>query len=448
MVHHQVLDLGGVGVEAAVDEHVLHPIGDVDVAALVHDPDVARVEPSVGVDRLCCLLGVVEIPLHHVVATDHDLAGFAAGKLASLWVVDLHLDVVDGAAARLRDDFGIVVVATHRGHTRRLGEAVAGDDLLEPETLAHLHDHFDRDGSGAGDGEPQRRQVPLIEILGVEDGLVDRRWPGQHRDPLLGDPLHHGWHIEDRVRDDRRPGHEAGEDAGVEPERMEERIDDQVAVLIHADHTRPREIGPTDGGVDEHGALRVACRSRGEHDVAEVVTGDRRRAGGTLVVAHLLGAGHEVGERRGALRHASSHHDDLRERVGNGRVAQFGHIVGVEEVGDGEEHFRRAVAEDVLGLTSLPARVDGYDHPAGDMHAERGDGPLPDVGCPHRHGVALLDAARHERSGRAVDLVAELDEAPTNVAVDHRLVVAEPGCRVVDQFRNRCPGCAAHGGRP
>jgi hypothetical protein len=57
-----VLDLGRVGVEAADDEHVLHAIGDRDVAALIHHCDVAGVQPAVGVDRLGRALGIVDEP--------------------------------------------------------------------------------------------------------------------------------------------------------------------------------------------------------------------------------------------------------------------------------------------------------------------------------------------------------------------------------------------------
>jgi hypothetical protein len=53
----QVLDLGRVGVEPADDEHVLLAVGDPEVAALVEHPDVAGVQPALGVDRLGGLLG-------------------------------------------------------------------------------------------------------------------------------------------------------------------------------------------------------------------------------------------------------------------------------------------------------------------------------------------------------------------------------------------------------
>ena len=61
---------------------------------------------------------------------------------------------------------------------------------------------------------------------------------------LLGDALHHRVDVEHRVRNDRRALDEAGEDAGLQAERVEERVDDEVAVaLAQPDDARPRVVG-------------------------------------------------------------------------------------------------------------------------------------------------------------------------------------------------------------
>ena len=150
------LDLGRVHVEPAVDEHVLEPVGDVEVAVCVHYADVAGVQPAVGVDRLGRLVGIVEIADHHVVAAYHHLAGLAPWHLVAVSVDDQHLDVVDGAARAAGDDLGRVVVATHRGDSRGLGEAVAGDDRLEAERVAHGVDERHRHRRRPGHRQAQR----------------------------------------------------------------------------------------------------------------------------------------------------------------------------------------------------------------------------------------------------------------------------------------------------
>ena len=56
-----LLDLGGVAVEAADDEHVLAAIRDAQEALLVEHADVAGVQPAVGVDRLGRRGGILEV---------------------------------------------------------------------------------------------------------------------------------------------------------------------------------------------------------------------------------------------------------------------------------------------------------------------------------------------------------------------------------------------------
>ena len=56
-----LLDLGGVAVEAADDEHVLAAIGDAQETLLVEHADVAGVQPAVGVDRLGRRGGILEV---------------------------------------------------------------------------------------------------------------------------------------------------------------------------------------------------------------------------------------------------------------------------------------------------------------------------------------------------------------------------------------------------
>ena len=138
MAEHEVLDLGWVGVEPAHDEHVLLAVGDVDVPALVHHPDVARVQPPVGVDRRLGLLRLVQVALHHVVAPDHDLARLSPQDLHPVFVDDQDLDVVDGPTGRGRDGLRVVVVAAHGRDAGGLGQSVAGHHGLEAEDVVHL----------------------------------------------------------------------------------------------------------------------------------------------------------------------------------------------------------------------------------------------------------------------------------------------------------------------
>jgi hypothetical protein len=208
--------------------------------------------------------------LHHVVPADHDFTGLARGDRLVVVVDDAQLGAGNRAALGLRDPLGGIVVAAHRRDAGGLGEPEAAHDVLELQFLAHAPDELHRHRRRARDREPQRRQVELAGARVVEDRLVDGRRAGEHRDAFLGDALHDLFDIEHRVRDDRRALDDAREDAGLQPERVEERVDDEVAVTrAEADHRRPRVVRLHARPVREHRALRPAGRSRGEEDVGE-----------------------------------------------------------------------------------------------------------------------------------------------------------------------------------
>ena len=207
-------------------------------------------------------------------------------------------------------------MAAHRRDAGCLGEPVAGHDGLELQLLAHAADQLDRDRRRAGDREAQRREIELGDARVVEDRLVDGRRPGQHRDRLLGDALHHRVDVEHRVRHDRRALDQAREDAGLQPERVEERVDDEIAVAgPEPDHGRPRVVRLHARAVREHRALGPAGRARGEEDVGERVAGER---GAALVDARRPRLRRRERGSRTSRRFPSlgrpAQHDDLLER--------------------------------------------------------------------------------------------------------------------------------------
>ena len=71
----EVLDLLGRDVLAAADDDILDASRDVVVAVGIHVPDVAGVQPAVGVDALGGLLGQLVVDLHRDEAAAADLAG-------------------------------------------------------------------------------------------------------------------------------------------------------------------------------------------------------------------------------------------------------------------------------------------------------------------------------------------------------------------------------------
>ena len=281
MVEHQALDLGGIRVEPADDEHVLDAVGDGDVVVGVDVADVAGVEPAVGVDGLGGRGRVVEVADHHLEAARHDLTRVAGRHVVAVGVDDLHLDAGDRAPRRVGDDLGVVVVPAHAHDAGGLGEPVAGDHALEAELLAHLHHELDGDDGRAGDRQAQRREVVLGQV-GVEDGLVDRRWPREHRDPFLLHRRHHRRRVEHEVGEQRGAGEQRRDQARLQPHGVEQRVHEEVAVAVaESDDVGPRRVRAHAGAVAQHRALRGAGRARREDDVAHRVAVERRSRAST-----------------------------------------------------------------------------------------------------------------------------------------------------------------------
>src|SRR5439155_8449678 len=130
---HHVLDLGGVDVTAALDDHVLHAVVDEEIA-VAQIARVAAAEPAAPVgaaafrEALRGGLGVAPVALHVLRAANPDLADLAVGQIAAtLRVDDPQLGVaprLTRGAQQLCARAARVVIALHERHhaARGLGE--------------------------------------------------------------------------------------------------------------------------------------------------------------------------------------------------------------------------------------------------------------------------------------------------------------------------------------
>ena len=157
------------------------------------------------------------------------------------------LEVRDRAPAGRRDGDRVVVGAAHGAEAAGLGQAVGGEHDVDVEFGLHAFDQDHRDRRRAGDGEPQRGQVVLVALGMVQQRLVDRGRPRQHGDAVF---LHRGHGllgVERQLGDQRRAGLQAGQDARLVAEVVEERIDAQVAVVAgELSARRPRRGASSD----------------------------------------------------------------------------------------------------------------------------------------------------------------------------------------------------------
>ncbi|MGX1504290.1 UNVERIFIED_CONTAM: hypothetical protein RKD43_002915 [Streptomyces graminofaciens] len=188
--------------------------------------------------------------------------------------------------------------------------------------------------------EPQGAQVVPAARRVVEQRPVQGRRAGQHGDPFRGDVREDGLHVEDGLRDHRGAAGEAGDDARLVAEGVEERVHDQVAVtLAQPGELAPQVVAAQGLGVGDDRALGAAGGAGGEDEIGGVVGGDGGGALPHLPGVHAVAAGEEVLPGPVLVRRALGQDDDLLQ-VGQFHVAaaQGGDVGGAEEgAGDEEE---------------------------------------------------------------------------------------------------------------
>src|SRR4030095_10760544 len=98
MAVEELLDLAGIDVLAATDDHVLDAADDVAVALVVESGEITGVHPAAGIDGLGGLLGVAPIALHDRIAAGAEFTRRARRDNAAFRVDDLHFHMrVDAA---------------------------------------------------------------------------------------------------------------------------------------------------------------------------------------------------------------------------------------------------------------------------------------------------------------------------------------------------------------
>ena len=258
----------------------------------------------------------------------------------------------------------------------------------------------------------------------IEYRLKDGRRTGQHGDPFRRHALHHRHDVEHGVGEDRGTTQDAGQHARLQPRRVEERIDHEVAVAsAQADQLGPGQVGADAGTVPQHGALGLAGGARGEDDVGGVVLGHGGQAACHLLTVGVGRPGLELGEGRAPRPRRSLQHHDLFEGFEGGLVGQQRHQVGAEQVGHGEEQARPGGTQDVARLLAAVSGVERHQHRTDGVDGETRDHPCGTVGCPQGHAVAPLDAARHERARHGVDAFGHVPKREPGRPVDEGFVV-------------------------
>ena len=162
----ELFDLTRVNVFATANDHVLNAAGDIQVAVLVHDRQVARMHPPSVVDRFSSLVWFVPVPAHHRVPARTQLTFLSTRqRQPGDRVSHLHLHVRHDAANGLRATLNRIVCTRHGGHRGSFGHSVTDCHLGHIHPINDLvHDlHWAR---GAGHhARAQGAEVVLAKVF-------------------------------------------------------------------------------------------------------------------------------------------------------------------------------------------------------------------------------------------------------------------------------------------
>ncbi len=367
-------------------------------------------QPAVGVDGGRGRLRVVQIAHHDVRPAQQHFPV----------VRNAQLKVGERPPARRRNGHRVVLGAAHRPHPVGLGQPVGGQHDVDVKFGLHaLHQHH-RHGGRTGDREPQRAQVEVFAGRVIQQALVDGRRARQHGDAVALDGPQRVQRIERHVRDQRGTGLQAGQDAGLVAEVVEERVDAQVAVVagdlpVGGPGCRGRQRLP----VRAQHAFAAAGGAGGEQDVADVLGCD----GGGTGCDGIQGPGTRGDELvPGPVVGFDRHPHDVPQRGQRGPV-QAGRPVGAQEEARREQHRRAGSVQDVGGFCGGVAGVQRHHRGAGVVDRQAGHHPVPGVRRPDGHPVCGFDTEGDQRRRGAVDRVAQLGRRETPVLGDQRRVV-------------------------
>ena len=437
-----LFDFGRVDVEARHQDHVLLAVDDAHVAALVHDADVAGLEPAVRAEHLGGFLRSLPVAGHHLWAADADFAAFTDGLVAPVVIADGDL----GAGDRQADRAGEIVQVqpVGGGHRGGFGQAVtltdraAGD--LEPLLGGGLlHRHAPAVGHHQL-GEVQPGEVRIVGQRVVQ--RVDRR---EHVDAVPGQRGHQPGDVarigNQQVAAPHAQAHEVAHRQREDVVKRQRADDVELAVADLLEHRVEPGLGLQDVGhhvaVQQRGALGQPGGAAGvlqEGDVVALHRHPRGRPAPTLF-DHLIEAQHAapVGERQAEFRHhlpdVPDHEVDQQaapQRQGIPQRGQhhmahggvFDHLL--QRVGDvlqDDDGLGAGVVELVLQLPCGVERVDVDHHHARTQHTGDGHHVLRAVGHHQRDAGAALQALLLQPGGKGSRLLVDVREAQRVVHV-------------------------------
>ncbi len=370
-------------------------------------------QPAVRIDGLGRRRRVVPVAAHHRVPADEHL------PRPPLVGEHPDLDALGGAAGGERDDLVGIAWPAGGGEPAALRQPVGGDDLPEPELPTHPGDQGGRDDRRTGDRQPQRAEVGTRARGVLEQRAVERRRPRDHVDAFARDDPQRDVDVEDLERHAGGALDQAGQQACLVAEGVEERCDDEHPLALPEPHrVGPGAEEPDALAVGGDGALGLPGGAGGEDDVARVLGRDGAGRLLDVLLGHLLGPGEEAPQVGGT--------DHLHVRVSQCRQRVCPQETGEEDVVDDQGRHPRPV-EEVARLLALEAGVDRHEHHPETGQAESGHDPVRAVRGPHGDPVAVLEPGGGRSAREDADPGEQVGERQTHRVGDDCLPVGGGG---------------------
>ena len=417
------------------DDDVLLAIGDAQ-QPILERPDVSRVEPAIGVDRLGRRLRMIEVPLHHVRAARENLA---VGRDLHLHAGNRRADGTDREPLR----------RVHRDHRRGLSQSISLEDLesgreekavdlgrqrrptghevakASADRRAHLREHeLVRDAMLQREQHPRlpARQHDVRPFLAhrsrpekdralrsagahrrIRDARVDFLVDARHRDderrPHLLHVLGNRFHRLDVCDGHARREHQIIEHP-LEDVRQREKTQRRIG-RPHIEQVDHRGHVRRDVAMRQHRALRLAGSPRRVDDGRDLIRLDRERLRAELrrrIRSHRRGALRL--ERRdpdlAVLGGALLEHDHVLQR---GQIRAHAPDLLRLLVRGYENRHRSGIAEDIGDLLRGERRIDRHVRHSAQEAGVVGDRPLGTILREDRDAVPGGHAERAKAEG-------------------------------------------------
>ena len=420
----EFLDLTGIQILTAADDHILQSAGDLVVSVGCAAADVAGMEPAVGVDGLGGGLGHLVIALHNVEAPGHEFTAFPVGEFfARFGIDDLTLHPGEGAAHRFHTVVDILVHLTHGASGGGLGLTVDGDDFLHIHLLGGTAHQIGgavgtRHNAGTHIGEIRLGKIRMVEhgdehgghAVEAGDVLIVHAGQGGFGGEI-GDGAqsaavgHHGRHGKHHA--------EAVEHGHLDHHTVRRGQIHTVADGLAVVHDVP---------MGQHNALGESGSTGGVLHIAYVVRLHQRSTAAYLLAGNHGGAGEHLLPRQTAG-HGEAHGDHVAQkgqilriqRLAGGQGGELRaellydfFIIDVLAVLDHHQSVGVGLTEQVFDLVDLVGGVHRHQYGADLGGSPEGDEPGGHVGGPNGHVIAGLHAQRDQGGGALVHIPTEL----------------------------------------